>query len=133
MKKLITFILLFLLMFALLACTAQKIDKAKPVFETENITHITLCMASTDDKGFEVPQEHLAEITTWLGSFRIAEKADDLPPGSNFYSVRIEYADGTVIENGLSTIKVGRVTYNMRYGTMPRCFYEILSLEESAQ
>ena len=133
MKKLLTLTLLLFGIVALSACASQKIDKTKPAFETEDIMRVTLYMASAGDKGFEVPQEHLAEITTWLGSFRIAEKADELPPGTNFYSVRIEYADGTVVENGLSTIKIGRVTYNMRYGTMPRCFYEILSSEESAQ
>jgi|GEM_PF-1325899 len=34
-------------------------------------------------------------------------------PGSNSVRLRIEYSDGTVVENGPSTIKVGENTYYM--------------------
>ena len=63
MKKLLTLTLLLLGIVALSACASQKIDKTKPAFETEDIMRVTLYMASAGDKGFEVPQEHLAEIS----------------------------------------------------------------------
>ena len=77
--------------------------------------------------GFEVPNEYLAEITTWLGSFTIDEKADKtLAPGSNSISVEIEYAGGTIVRNGLSTVNVDGVNYYLKHDDAPECYFAIL-------
>lgn len=75
-----------------------------------------------------MPSEYLEEIATWLGSFRIDEKVKDkvLAPGSNSISIEIEYADGTVLKNGLTTTKVEGVDYYMKHEDAPQCYFEIL-------
>ena len=102
MKKIITLVLSLICVLGLVGCSANKVDKDVSVFKTENITRITFYTLPSGGKGFEVLNEYLAEITTWLGSFTIDEKADKvLAPGSNSISVEIEYADGTIVKNGL--------------------------------
>ena len=127
MKKLIALVLALVCVLGLVGCSTNKVDKEKPVFETENIARITFYTLPSGGKGFEVPSEYMAEITTWLGSFTIDEKANKtLAPGSNSVSVEIEYADGTVVKNGLSTTKVDGVTYYMKHDNAPECYFAIL-------
>jgi len=128
MKKYITFVLALICVLGMVGCSTNKVDKTKPVFETENITRITFYTLPSGGKGFDVPSEYVEEITTWLGSFTIDEKADDkvLAPGSNSVSVEIEYADGTVMSNGLSTTKVDGDTYYMKHEDAPQCYFDIL-------
>ena len=79
------------------------------VFPTNGITRITFHgIADSDPAGTEVPAEHMDAITYWLSTFAIDTVADSdvLAPGSDSISVKIEYEDGTVIENGLSTVVV---------------------------
>ncbi len=132
MRKCIVFILILTCVLGLAGCSSNKIDKTKPVFETENISRITFYSVPEGGKGFEVPSEYIDEITTWLGSFTIDAKADGnvLDPGSNSVSVQIEYSDGTVIENGLSTIKIDGIIYYMKYENAPECYLQILSQTE---
>ena len=133
MKKYIALLLALVCVLGLVGCSTNKVDKAKPVFETENIVRITFHTLPSDGKGFEVPSTYMAEITSWLGSFTIDEKADDkvLAPGSNSISVEIEYADGTVVKNGLTTTKVDGVTYYMKAEDAPQCYFEILEQTNS--
>ena len=128
MKRLAALVLVLTCVVCLVSCTSDKVDKTTPVFETENITRITFYTThSSDGKGIDVPSEYMAEITTWLGSFTIDEKADKaLAPGSNSVSVEIEYADGTVVKNGLSTTKVDGVNYYMKHDDAPECYLDIL-------
>ena len=127
MKKLIAMVLALVCVVGLIGCSTNKVDKNAPVFKTENITHITFYTLPSGGKGFEVPNEYVAEITTWLGSFTIDEKADEvLAPGSDSISVEIEYADGTIVRNGLSTINVDGVNYYMKHEDAPECYFEIL-------
>ena len=127
MKKLIALVLALVCVFGLCGCSTNKVDKAKPVFETENIARITFYTLPSGGKGFEVPSEYMAEITTWLGSFTIDEKANkNLAPGSNSVSVEIEYVDGTIVKNGLSTTKVEGVNYYMKHDDAPECYFAIL-------
>ena len=128
MKKLMTLILVLVCVLGLIGCSTNKADKNVQIFETENITRITFHTLPSSGKGFEVPSEYMAEITTWLASFTIDKKANDnvLAPGSNSISVEIEYADGTVVKNGLSTTKVDGVTYYMKHEDAPQCYFEIL-------
>ena len=120
MKKLIALVLALFCVVGLIGCSANKVDKNAPVFKTENITRITFYALPSGGKGFEVPNEYLAEITTWLGSFTIDEKADKtLAPGSNSISVEIEYAGGTIVRNGLSTVNVDGVNYYLKHDDAP--------------
>ena len=100
----------------------------KFVFETENITKITFYTYANKDNGFVVSKEYLDEITTWIGTFVLDEKVKDivLAPGSNSVSVEIEYADGAIVRNGLSTTKVDGVAYYMKHADAPECYFEIL-------
>ena len=126
MKKFLTLGFALVCAAALVGLFPNKIDKNAPVFETENIFRITFYASSVEEDGFEVPDEHMAEMTAWLGSFTIGEKAGrTLIPGTNSVSVEIEYEDGTVIQSGLSAITIGRRTYYLRSGNAPAYFSEI--------
>ena len=126
MKKYLTFVFALVCVLALAGCSSDNIDKTKPVFETENISGISF-FTSPASEGIEVSGEHLAEITAWLGTFTIDKKVDSdvLPPGSNSISVRIEYADGTVVENGISTITIDETRYFMKSEKAPQCFLDL--------
>jgi len=127
MKKWIALVLALVCVLGLVGCSTSKVDKNTQVFKTENITRITFYTLPNGDNGFEVPSEYMAEITAWLGSFTIDGKADKaLAPGSNSVSVEIEYADGTIVKNGLSTTKVDGVTYYMKHDDAPECYFVIL-------
>lgn len=131
MKKLMTLVLALIFVFGLVGCSANKVDKDVSVFKTENITRITFHTLPSGGQGFEVPNEYLAEITTWLGSFTVDKKADKaLAPGSNSISVEIEYADGTSVKNGLSTTKIDGSTFYMKSEPAPECYFKILELPE---
>ena len=127
MKKLIALALALVCVFGLVGCSTNNSDKNVQVFKTENITRITFYTLPNFEDGFEVPSEYLDAITNWLGSFTIGQKADDkvLAPGSNSISVEIEYADGSIVRNGLSTTKVGEDTYYMEHDDAPECYFEI--------
>jgi len=127
MKKMIALVLALVCVVGLVGCSTNKVDKNAPVFKTENITRITFYTLPSGDKGFEVPNEYLTEITTWLGSFTIDEKADKvLAPGTNSISVEIEYADGTIVQNGLSTVNIDGVNYYLKHNDFPECYFTIL-------
>ena len=88
----------------------------KPVFETENIARVTFYDSSPNSAETEVPNEYLTEITEWLGTFVAGKKANEvLPPGADSLFVRIEYSDGTIIENSMSTTIVDGTTYIINY------------------
>ena len=100
------------------------------VFPTNGITKITFHgIADADPAGTEVPDEYMEEITYWLGTFAIDAVADEdvLAPGSDSISVTIEYEDGTVIGNGLSTIEIEGTRYYMRHGEAPEAYREIFN------
>ncbi len=119
--------LALLLSFLMLTACGDKIDRTKPVFPTENISKIIFYSPNTRD-GEEVPAEDIAEITEWLNTFTIGEKTDEiLIPGSNSISVKIEYSDGTVLENGLSTITVDGTRYYMESGAAPQVYLDIIN------
>ncbi len=122
MKRLL---MLSLSLFLLVACS-DGIDRSKPVFHIENVGAV-LFYTPTIREGIEVPEEDLSEITEWLGSFTIGKKAGEiLIPGSNSISFRIEYCDGTTVENGLSTIEVNGKRYYMNSGTAPESYFELI-------
>ena len=126
MKKLITLVLSLVCVLGLVGCNTKDTTIGKSVFETENITSITFYGSAPNSTETEVPSEYLTEITEWLGTFVAAEKADDvLPPGADSLFVRIEYSDGTIIENSLSTTIIDGTTYLINYDKEPECYFEL--------
>jgi len=130
MKKLVALILVLFFAVNLTGCAFGRIDKTKPVFKTENISSIILYVAPNTNYGIKVPDEYIEEITAWLGTFTIYKRAD-----SNFQTsdtdrvfVRIEYKDGTFVENGLSTTKVKGITYYMKHEGVPRSYFELVDI-----
>ena len=111
----------------------DKIDTITPVFKTQNIKRITLFFRPVNMEGVEVPREHMDEITAWIGSFTVGEKAKDFVCGQNTRSFRIEYADGTVVTNGTDTITINGVIYKMKKAPTPECFFALLSANRSAE
>ena len=66
-------------------------DNSTPAFETENISKIAFKFGPLEE--VEVPSEDLEEITEWLETFKIGDRVkrrEELPPGTNSVSVRIE-------------------------------------------
>lgn len=116
MKKILSVVILLLILVSVVGCGSNNIP-AKP-FETENISRISF--RTSPDDWVEIPSEELPVYIEWLKSFRIGEKAGStLVPGSNSVRIRIEYSDGTFIENGLSTIKVGNDSYYLAFDNAP--------------
>ena len=132
MKKWIARVLVLACVFGVAGCSSENVDKTKPVFETENISSITFFAAPNSNEGVEVPEEYIAQITAWLGTFTLDEKAnpDFLKPGSNSVCVCIVYADGSVVENGLSTFDVDGTTYYMKNEAAPACYFEMFAQQE---
>ena len=131
MKRFSAFLFAISLLIFLTSCnrndTANN-DKIS-VFETENITRITLYAYYGSGIGSEVPEQHMAEIIKWLDSFDIDRKieTDLVPPGTNTVCVEIEYADGTVINEGLDTVIVDGIPYYTKRDQVPECYWEIMS------
>lgn len=109
--------------------TEEKDDPAdESVFQTKNIESITFYAYYGEGKGSEVPAEKLSEYITWLGTFTIDKKAEDmLPGGTNTYFVEIEYSDGTVIKRGLDVIVVDGTAYYLEHAAYPDSFMDIIS------
>lgn len=99
-------------------------NESSPIFETENISKIAFIFGPLEE--VEVPSEDMEEITEWLETFKIGDRVkrrEKLPPGTNSVSVRIEYLDGTIVENGLSTIKLGKKEYHLMYADAPKAYW----------
>ena len=112
----------------LVGCSAKDTALERPVFETENITCITFYGSAPNSTETIVPSEYLADITEWLGTFVAGKKADDvLPPGADSLFVRIEYSDGTIIENSMLTIIVDGTTYLINYDKEPECYFDLFA------
>ena len=128
MKKLIALALALVCVLGLIGCNTKDTAIGKSVFETENITRVTFYGSAPNSTETEVPRENLAEIIEWLGTFVAGEKADDvLPPGADSLFVRIEYSDGTIIENSMSTTIVDGTTYLINYDKEPECYFELFA------
>lgn len=131
MKKLITLLMALVCIFTLTGCLTTDEQYGKPVFETENIVHITFYKARTSDQAYAVPGEHMEEITAWLGSFIVGAKlVGEQPAGLNAESVKIEYADGSIVETGLDIEVIDGVIYYTECDETPEYYYEILEISE---
>ena len=99
-----------------------------PVYQTENITRITFHEHRPPFGEYQVPAEHMQEITAWLDTFQVLHKVDpiDIPAGANRITAEIEYADGRVGHHGLDYPTIDDITYRVRFDDYPVCFDEIL-------
>ena len=128
MKKLIALVLALVCVVGIVGCSAKDEVIGKTVFETDNITRVTFYGSAPNSADTEVPSEYLAEITEWLGTFVEGKKADDvLPPGADSLFVRVEYSDGTVVENSMTTIVLDGKTYLINYDKEPQCYFELFA------
>ena len=128
MKKLIALVLALVCVTGMVGCSAKDEVIGKTVFETENISRVVFYSSAPNSTETEVPSEYLAEITEWLGTFVVGKKADDvLPPGADSLFVRIEYTNGTVVENSMTTIDLDGITYLINYEKEPQCYFELFA------
>ena len=128
MRKMLAVVLVLTCLLGVAGCSSMKVDKTKPVFETDNISSISFYTMPNHNDGIQVPDEYIEEIKTWLSSFRLDEKVKDkqLPPGSNSVLVEIVYSDGTTVKNGLSTFTVDGTLYYLSHDDAPECYFDIL-------
>lgn len=106
-------------------------ENTKPtglVFNTKDIINITFYRyGGNKNTGVQVPAENMTEIIKWLETFTYGEKAPDVPPpGTNTISIKIEYADGSVVEQGLDTAAVNGVVYKVERDIYPECYQELV-------
>ncbi len=97
-----------------------------PAFETDNISKIWFKFGPWEE--VEVPSEDIEEITEWLETFKIGDKVkrrEKQPAGINSVSIQIEYSDGSIVENGLSTIKLGKREYHLIHAEVPDCYIKL--------
>ena len=125
MKKnwIVSLIMITFLLFSVAGC-GYTLSELSPAFETENISKIAFKFGPLEE--VEVPSEDMEEITEWLETFKIGDRVkrrEKLPPGTNSVSVRIEYLDGTIVENGLSTIKIDKKEYHLIYSDAPEAYW----------
>lgn len=136
-KKLLSLVLCGIMLFCLMACDREDTDKTydtlfdtyPSVFVTENITSITFYAYHGEGKGSKVPKKDMTEIINWLDSFTIDKEAtdEDVPPGTNFYFVEIEYSDGTAIKESLDLVEIDGICYILKQEPYPECFREIIA------
>ncbi len=130
MKKSIPSVLLVFCLLLCFGCSGKGPDRTEPVFETEGI--VSVSFREGPGEWIPVDEEELPDYLAWLASFRIGEKwKKPIPPGSNSVLVRVEYGDGTVREQGLTTVTVGGNLYHLEYGTPPASYPSLLYAAET--
>lgn len=98
------------------------------VFDTKNIVRITFYLYYGMFEGSDVPEAYMDTVIAWLGTFTAGEEAEyPVRPGTNTRYVEIEYADGTVVKNGLDTVTVNGKEYHLKKAAEPDCITEIIS------
>ena len=104
-------------------------NSRKPAFKTDNISKIWFKFGLWEE--VEVSSEDMEEITDWLETFKIGNRVrrrETQPAGTNSVSVKIEYSDGTIVQNGLSTMKIGKKEYHLIYAKAPACYMKLRNL-----
>lgn len=127
MKGFVAFVLCGIMLLCLAACGDDAVLSCA-VFNTRDVKRITFYAYYGLGKGSDVPDEHLAEIISWLDSFRIDEEAPDMPPpGTGTIQVEIEYEDGSVSKQSMDTTSVNGTVYYIKGDGPPECYEEIIS------
>jgi len=125
-------VLLVLCTLVLSGCSGT-VDRSVPIFSTENIIKITF---HSTVKGTvyetEVPDEYMSEITAWLGTVTVGKRIEGgiLPPGANSIYVRIEYEDGNIVDESLSTVTIDGEVYLTQYDKEPACYFDLFEQSE---
>ncbi len=119
--------------FCLIGCKSNKVDTTTPIFETQNIKCITLYRLPDQMNGVEVPCEHMEEITSWLRTFTVSKKSEDVLCGQNIVTFRIEYLDGSVVTSGTDTTTIDGVIYYTNKGKQPDCINELFAASLSEE
>lgn len=104
-------------------------NNRKPAFKTDDISKIWFKFGPWEE--VEVPSEDIEEITDWLETFKIGNRVkrrETQTAGTNSVSVKIEYSDGTIVENGISTMKIGKKEYHLVYEKAPACYLKLRNL-----
>jgi hypothetical protein len=129
MKKILALALAALLVFGLGACAITDENTGIKIFETEDIVRVTVFSNYGHGKGCDVPEENLEETTAWLATFKTGSRmyTDTIPPDANTIFVEIEYADGTVIKEGIEVRVIDGYGYYLEYDTPPSFFYDLLN------
>ena len=144
-KKILSFILCGIISLSFSACgeeTSKNSSSAKKttsaleteesgvtattVFDTENIEKITFYSYYGMGTGSVVPDENMDEIINWLSTFTFKKKGEPRD-GDNFNQVQIEYADGSIIKKGLTSVSFDGVLYYIEGEEYPYCFNDIIS------
>ena len=127
-RKTFAFLLPAILVLGLGACAVDSPHAGEKVFETENITKITIYSYGGIGTGCVVPEEDMEEFVTWLGTFKVGAKLynDAIPVESNVIHAEIEYADGTTVKNSLGIIEIDGFPYYLEYDTPPSRLYELI-------
>lgn len=101
-------------------------NSRKPAFKTDNISKIWFKFGPWEE--VEVSSEDMEEITDWLETFKIGNKVkrrEEQLAGTNSVSIKIEYSDGTIVENGLSTINLGKREHHLTHADVPDCYIKM--------
>ena len=95
------------------------------VFQTADISKIIFKIGPAEE--FEVSDEDMDDIIKWLSTFKAGEKvkSKEIEPGSNSISIRIEYLDGSFVENGLSTIMIDNKEYYLESADAPDAYLRL--------
>ena len=122
--------------FLLLTGCGTKTDAniGKTVFDTEKeITGIEFYTTVNLRGTVVVPEEYLAEITEWLGTFKITEKntRGTWAPGTGSTDVTIYYADGTTHSGSISNTTIDGVGYYIDGDNAPDFWPDLFNTEDS--
>ena len=136
-KKILSLLLCVIMLLCFAACDENTANESydtlfaayPAVFVTKNITSITFYAYYGEGKGSKVPTENMTEIINWLDSFMIDREAtdEDVLDGTNTCYVKIEYSDGTIINEGLDIIIIDGTRYLLKKEPYPSCFENIIS------
>lgn len=110
----------------LVSCETKEPDC---VFDsTKEIAAVTIHTTVNDLGEIEVPGEHLEEISQWLNRFQVGKAAGDaLSPGAGSTSVTVTYADGTTVDQSISTVKRDKTQYYIDAPDAPECWTSLFS------
>lgn len=87
------------------------------------ITAITFHSIINNEGDLPVPEADLEEITNWLSSFTVGNRAGkNLVPGTGSVEMTLTYADGTTERRSMDIIHLDGVAYLVKYPNAPECY-----------